>query len=63
MALRNLVDMATYVHDASKEVTLHLTQLLISEKIHYLGRHMAGARAARVADCAARLGREQQHLD
>ena len=64
LALRNPVDTAAYVHDASKEATLHLTQSLVSEgTIFDLGRHMAGARSAGVAVRAARLGREQKHLD
>ena len=64
LALRNPVDTAGYVHEASKSATAHLTQSLISDEVHFdLGQHMAGAKAAGAAVRAARLGREQQHLD
>ena len=64
LALRNPVDTACYVHDASKQATIHLTESLVDSSLHFdLGRHVAQARVAGQMVREARLGREQQHLN
>jgi len=64
LALRNPVDTAAYVHVASKEATLHLTQSLIDDSVDFdIRTHLAAARAAGQAARSGRLGREQRHLD
>ena len=58
------MDTAAYVHVASKEATLHLTQSLIDDSVDFdIRTHLAVARAAGQAARSGRLGREQRHLD
>ncbi len=59
LVLRNPVDTALYVHDASKLATFNLTQSQISDEVHFVLRgHIAGARAAESAGEVAMMGRE-----
>ena len=64
LAIRNPVDMAAYVHAASKEATSHLTRSLIAGGVEFdLFLHYSTAHAAGQAVQSERLEREQQHLN
>ena len=63
MALRNPVDTASYVHEASKETTSHLISSLIEPGVRFsVGRHKSVATEARGNYKSERLQRELAYL-
>ena len=64
LAIRNPVDTAAYVHIASQQATLHLTESLVGPAVGFdLGQHLIVVQAAGQAAQSKRLEREQGHLD
>ncbi len=65
LVLRNPVDTATHVHEASMEATSHLTQSLVEVEAGVafdLGTHKSVAAAARLTTKSERFKREQCYL-
>ncbi len=61
LAIRNLVDTAAYVHLASKQATLHLTESLVGPAVGFdLGQHLIMAQSA--APPVFKCGRTLLHL-
>ena len=63
LAIRNPVDTATHVHEASMEATSHLTRSLVEAGVAFdLGQHKSVASKARQDTRNNRMGRERCYL-